>query len=277
MRMRRFVVLAVLGVLFVFVGLAQAQDEGRDEEPPAAPPAPAKPSVPPHPELESSDYADHSDKIEPGWLLVTGRFGTSSLGGSGSFDFDSVPRGEDTETSFSLGTGYFASGGVDFIFFPAKKRRFLLSVGTLTDTGYVVTEFEDDEYGHGVGLQHRVVHFQNSWLMFGLGYRWFTGPEWADSWAIHGRVGVGGAEAAMDGTFLARGSSGIGEIGGVWLHRFESGFCAGLEADLRGWGASYEAVEFDTGLSDADMSIGAGTFVLSIVVGFENVDYASRR
>lgn len=266
----------VLGVAMMAFALCavpawadDADRAGEDRETksePAAAPGPEKAPV-----VVNLHDEGGLDEVETGWFLLLGRYGSGTTGGGGSFTFDNVPAGRDEETQFNLRGGRMTSGGVEAVFFPARGRQFLLSASALGENGFSSMNFEEDEYGRAAGLHNRLIHYDVSWLAAGIGYRWLTGDRRQNAWTLQTKVGVGGAEAEIDGVLYARGVSGLFELGGNWYHRFDNGLAAGVQLDLRGWGAEYPGAEFDTLRTEGDLSLGGGTLLVSFIVGWENL------
>ncbi len=252
--------LTVLAVFF-YANLVAAQ-----EQPPAAPAAPVAEPPPP---ATSSPAAP--DQIKPGWFLVNARLGAGSTGGGGAFTFDPAPRGYDDEsTQFSFGNGSYTSTGVEATFFPARGRHFLLSIGVVNERGWTVMAFDKEEYGYALGLHNRVLDYNLSWLTFGSGYRWLVGERLDNAFSVYGRLGFGGAHTVIDGTMNCGGAGGLVEVGGNWYHRFDGGLLLGFQADLRGWGAGRQDVDLGPLLTADEFGMGGGSFVLSLIAGWEN-------
>lgn len=259
-----FLVIFVLmtGALLVS-SVAFAQDEERE-----APDAQETPVVPP---ASASEPQETITPFAPGWMLIQGHAGAGSTQSGGTFNFDDVPAGEDDETDFSSEIGHMYLAGFDFLFFPTSGRRFFLSATGAYQAGQLVMDFDDEEYGAAIGLNNRVANFQMGYLLGGLGYRWLRGDQLQHGITLHTKLGIGTASMAVDGFAASQGGSELLELGTGYHRRFANGMTAGVQFDIRLWGAKYEGFAVEALDNDGDLELGGFIFYWSFVVGWETL------
>jgi hypothetical protein len=208
--------------------------------------------------------------IPAGTFAMLMRFGGGGASSSGSFTFDEVPANFEDSSAFVEGFGHTNAGAVDLMWFLTRSRKLVLGVtGERSQATAVINYENEDDYGYAL-LHNKHITFTNTAIMFHIGCRWLYGASDQYASTLHLKFGPASSDIMIDGVVNTSSAfGGVFELGSAFYRRFDNGMFAGVQADLRGSSAEATAVEMKVLNTDADIVVGSGTLLMSVLFGWE--------